>query len=407
MDSFWLAKLRVGSAGYRERFCGRVVMTVLLLLPLAPFAVASDPLKLAEALHAEIIKLLPKQVGDFRQVGTIRSNDPSNTANVFSSNTQSPLNALVEYTSPDGAKLQVELVRFSQDADAYSFLTLTGRRDQPVAQLSKEVGTATVVLPESISFFKGRTFVRVYEIGAKKNDKSLELARLISERLESGEGDVPVLVKHLPSWEEAQQRLAYFARFKSLKDALPSQPILETVQSQGDADAVASTYGSAHLLIVEFNTPQLAADNDRAISAKIQELKQQGQLVPSAYRRIGNYSVFVFKAENEQTASALIDQIKYEQVVQWLGDNPNLLDRAQRDYYETTAGVLVAVVKASGLSLLACLAIGGIFGALLFSYRRAQQKTTEAYSDAGGMLRLNIDEMTPKSDPARLLGPGR
>lgn len=382
-------------------------MTVLLLLALAPFAVASDPLKLAEALHAEIIKLLPKQVGDFRQVGTIRSNDPSNTANVFSSNTQSPLNALVEYTSPDGAKLQVELVRFSQDADAYSFLTLTGRRDQPVAQLSKEVGTATVVLPESISFFKGRTFVRVYEIGAKKNDKSLELARLISERLESGEGDVPVLVKHLPSWEEAQQRLAYFARFKSLKDALPSQPILETVQSQGDADAVASTYGSAHLLIVEFNTPQLAADNDRAISAKIQELKQQGQLVPSAYRRIGNYSVFVFKAENEQTASALIDQIKYEQVVQWLGDNPNLLDRAQRDYYETTAGVLVAVVKASGLSLLACLAIGGIFGALLFSYRRAQQKTTEAYSDAGGMLRLNIDEMTPKSDPARLLGPGR
>lgn len=382
-------------------------MTVLLVLALAPFAVASDPLKLAEALHAEIIKLLPKQVGDFRQVGTIRSIDPSNTANVFSSNTQYPLNALVEYTSPDGAKLQVELVRFSQDADAYSFLTLTGRRDQPVAQLSKEVGTATVVLPESISFFKGRTFVRVSEIGAHKNDKSLELARLISERLESGEGEVPVLVKHLPSWEEAQQRLAYFARFKSLKDALPSQPILETVQSQGDADAVASTYGSAHLLIVEFNTPQLAADNDRAISAKIQALKQQAQAVPAAYRRVGNYSVFVFNAENEQTASALIDQVTYEQVVQWLGDNPNLLERAQRDYYETTAGVLVAVVKASGLSLLACLAIGGIFGALLFSYRRAQQKTTEAYSDAGGMLRLNIDEMTPQSDPARLLGPGR
>ena len=73
----------------------------------------------------------------------------------------------------------------------------------------------------------------------------------------------------------------------------------------------------------------------------------------------------------------------------------------------TTAGVLVAVIKASGLSLLACLALGGLFGALLFNRRRAQQRRVEAFSDAGGMLRLNIDEMTPKSDPARLLGPGR
>lgn len=391
MRSLWLSK----------------IMTVLLLLALAPFAAASDPLKLAEALYAEIIKMLPKEIGDFRQVGAIRSVDPSNATNAYSSNTQYPFNALVEYTSPDGARLQVELIKFPQDADAYSFLTLTGRRDQAVARISKEAGTATVVLPESTSFFKGRTFVRVSGTQNAQDKKSLELARLISDRLEKGEGDVPVLVKHLPSWEEAQQRLAYFARFKSLKDALPNQPILEAVQSQGDADAVASTYGSAHLLIVEFNTPQLAADNDRGISAKLQELRQQGQPVPSAYRRVGNYSVFVFNAENEQTAGALIDQVKYEQVVQWLGDNPNLLERAQRDYYQTTAGVLVAVVKASGLSLLACLAIGALIGGLLFSYRRAQQKTTDAYSDAGGMLRLNIDEMTPKSDPARLLGPGR
>jgi hypothetical protein len=118
---------------------------------------------------------------------------------------------------------------------------------------------------------------------------------------------------------------------------------------------------------------------------------------------VGNYSVFVFDAPSEQTAKALIDQVKYEQVVQWLGDNPYILKEAQRRYVETTLGVFLAVVKASGVAALACFAVGGFFGALLFSRRRAQQRTVEAFSDAGGMLRLNIDELTPQTDPTKLL----
>ena len=362
-----------------------------MLLGLSPFA-------LAEPVSDEITKLLPRELGDFRQASPVQPTDKLAKDGVA-----------VEYTSTDGVRLLVELVRFSQDSDAYSLLTITGKQDQSLANVSKDVGTASVVLRGSVSFFKGRTFVRISELGTPTREaiKSLELARLISDRIEPGEGEIPVLVKHLPQWEDAQKRVIYLARFKSLKDTLPRQPILEAITSEGDADAVATNYGGAHLLIVEFNTPQLAADNDRSIIARIQELRTQGQPVPSSYRRVGNYSVFVFSAENEQAANALIDQVKYEQLVHWLGENPNAIERAQRDYYLTTAGVLVAVIKASGLSLLACLAIGVLLGALLFNRRRAQQRRFEAYSDAGGMLRLNIDEMTPKSDPARLLGPGR
>lgn len=385
------------------------LLVVLVVLGLSPFA-------LAERVSDEITKLLPKELGTFRQVGSIRSTKrlakKDNLKEAISEPDQpvfSEDGAQVEYASSDGQRLLVELVRFSLDSDAYSHLTTEGRQGQPLASIGNEVGTASVLLRGSINFFKGRTFVRVSELGAltKEQTKLLELARLISDRLENGEGEVPVLVKHLPQWEDARQRVVYLARFKSLKDRLPGQPILEAVQSEGDADAVATNYGGVNLIIVEFNTPQLAADNDRGIIAKIQELRTQGQTVPTSYRRVGNYSVFVFNAENEQAANTLIDQVKYEQVVQWLGYNPNLLEQAQRDYYMTTAGVLVAVIKASGLSLLACFALGGLFGALLFNRRRAQQRRVEAFSDAGGMLRLNIDEMTPKSDPARLLGPGR
>src|SRR6185369_13264215 len=144
-------------------------------------------------------------------------------------------------------------------------------------------------------------------------------------------------------------------------------------------------------------TPQLATDNDQRIIAKIHELWNQGLPAPTAYRRVGNYSVMVFDAPDQKTANELIDQVKYEQVVQWLGENPNILKEAQRRYVDTTLGVFIAVLKASGFAAIGCLGAGGLIGALLFSRRRSQQKQVRAFSDAGGMLRLNLDELTPKS----------
>jgi hypothetical protein len=128
--------------------------------------------------------------------------------------------------------------------------------------------------------------------------------------------------------------------------------------------------------------------------------------LPSAYRRVGNYSVFMFGAPSEQVANELIDQVKYQQVVQWLGNDPYAYERATREFTETTLGVFVSVVKASGLALVTCLGVGGLFGALLFTRRRSRTRNVAAYSDAGGMLRLNIDDLTPETDPARLIGPG-
>jgi hypothetical protein len=390
-------------------------LAIAVLLALQSMALAKSPLD-------EAIQLLPKELGGFRQVGGVRPSDPfarelplwlQAAGQTLETDRHYSVSAESEYISNEISRLLVEVIRFPRDSDAYSLLTIAARsaRDPAQAQLGQitsEVGTASVNLPGRIAFFKGRTFVRVtaLEPAAQNPGNVTALARLISDRLEKGEADIPVLVKHLPQWEDAQGRVVYLAGFRSLRAVLPDQPILDAVTSEGDADAVATNYGPAQFLIVEYNTPQLAGDNDRAILAKIGEMRTQGQPVPSAYRRVGNYSVFVFKATDELAAKGLIDQVEYEQVVQWLGNNPYMLEKAQREYYETTAGVLVAVVKASGLSLILCLAAGGFLGALLFSRRRAQQRDAEAFSDAGGMLRLNIDEITPQTDPAKLVGPG-
>jgi hypothetical protein len=165
-------------------------------------------------------------------------------------------------------------------------------------------------------------------------------------------------------------------------------------------------YDNAQLAIVEFTTPQIATVNDAAIKAKIEQLKAAGQPVPTAYRRVGNYSVFVFNAADQKTAENLINGISYEQVVQWLGNNPNILRRAQKAYAATTAGIVLAVVKAAGLSLLICLGIGGLFGAYVFRQRRMRMAQANTYSDSGGMVRLNIDDLNVQSDSGRLLGRG-
>jgi hypothetical protein len=230
-----------------------------------------------------------------------------------------------------------------------------------------------------------------------------ELAHAWVEFLDKGEGDIPVLIKHLPSPDEAQKNAAYLSSFADLHRLPYQHAVYDAVKSDSNADAVLATYGPSKLLLLEFHTPQLATENDKRIMARIQELWKLGQPAPTAYRRVGNYSVFVFEAPDEQTAKGLIDQVKYEQVVQWLGENPNIYKEAQKRYLNTTLGVLVAVLKASGYALVGCLGLGGLIGGLLFTYRRAQQRAV-TFSDAGGMLRLNLDEMTvAQTDPARLL----
>ena len=215
------------------------------------------------------------------------------------------------------------------------------------------------------------------------------------------EDETPILIKHLPNWETAGKNAKYILTLDELKRNVVNQPIVDSVSFEGGTEAVAANYGQGQLVIVEFSTPQFSVENDQRIAAKIQELKSQTQPVPTAYRRIGNYSVFVFNGSDEASANQLIDQVRYEKVVQWLGDDPHMADRLQRYFAQTSAGVLIAVLKSSGLSVLACLAIGGVFGLLLFRQRRAQ--AAAVFSDAGGSVRLNLDELTKTTDPARLL----
>lgn len=321
--------------------------------------------------------------------------------------------AVRAYNAQASTPLLVTLVKTRSDSGAYALLTWAARwmrekRSAEVARLDS-LGTAAVASSNGdVAFFKGPNFVLIQDQSGKGKDaeQARSLAQLIAGPLDKGEGEIPVLVKHLPEWEKAQEQATYAVSLAGLERTIGAQPVMDAVSFEGGAEAVAAEYGPSKLVIVEYTTPQISIDSDARIAERIKQLQGEGGPVPSAYRRVGNYSVFVFDAPDERAAAQLIDQISYEQVVQWLGTNPHLLERAQKEYVNTMGGTILAVLKASGLSLIVCFGLGGLVGALVFKRRRAQAASVEAYSDAGGMLRLNIDEMTAQSDPARLLGRG-
>lgn len=374
----------------------KLYQTILSVIAVLAFAY---PTSASSPSFEEINNALPENLGVYRRINVPHLNEQSSDTIGFS--------AKADYAGPAGARITVNVSWAEQDGRAYEMLSLSARslREKAPVEIGAKVGTASLISSNIVAFFKGANFVQVSKTDPRTNDKELlGLASQLADRLDRGEGEIPVLLKHLPNWEQAQQTAIYLNRFSSL-DGIAKDGVLSAVKSEGDADAVLASYDPMRLLIIEFNTPQRSVENDQRIVARIQELWKLGQPAPSAYKRVGNYSVFVFDAPNDQAAKQLIDQVHYEQVVSWLGENPNILKEAQKRYVQTTLGVLVAVIKASGFALIACLGTGGLIGALLFTRRRAQQRTVHAFSDAGGMLRLNLDEMTPQTDPARLLGP--
>jgi hypothetical protein len=380
----------------KSRPGARIIIAAIFCLAMVPINLANAPLPVSRPS-----KILPSELGGFHVIGNATEMEPGTEKDAQGTATPRSI-AGGDYKSDDGVNLRVSLFEWETDSAAYaSFTTLRNDRAPDSDQRQETVGTASSLIDLGIVFFKGNSSVKVMTQGREERPRAVEFARLLADRLDKGEDEVPVLIKHLPNWEIEQRTAAYAVETTQLHWAVPGQPILDAIGFEGGTEAVVASYGQSQLAIVEFTTPQMSVDNDSRVWTKIAELKTQGSPTPTAYRRVGNYSVFVFNAPDEKTANGLIDQVKYEQVVQWLGDDPHLADRIQRYLTQTSAGVLVAVLKSSGLSLVLCLGIGGLVGALLFRHRRAQRAA--AFSDAGGSIRLNLDELTDPPITRRLL----
>lgn len=206
--------------------------------------------------------------------------------------------------------------------------------------------------------------------------------------LEVSDGDlIPVLIKHLPDWESKKDQAKITNRIDEVRKEFGSPAVLSEIDLDGGAEAAYANYGEGRLLLIEYPTPQGSSSADAAIQAKLAE--SPGVV----YKRIGNYNAFVFYAD-PAAANALLDKIDYGKTVQWLGDDPYFLQRFERYIASTGRDMVVSTVLfIAGVLLFAAL-IGVAAGFVYYRFRENERAQWRRFSDAGGLTRLNLDELS-------------
>lgn len=212
-----------------------------------------------------------------------------------------------------------------------------------------------------------------------------------SQEISDSDG-IPVLIKHLPFWESVVGHSQITNNVADLRRLLGDRPIFESLEFVPGTEAVFAPYTAGILLLIEYPTPQAASEAD----AKFQLIAQSQ---PVVYRRIGNYSTFVLDASDTNAANTLLDQIKYEKTVQWLGEDPFLIKKFERYIATTGRDVALSTVFFIVVVFSTAIVLGVIVGLLYFRFREKQRAGMAAFSDAGGLTRLNLDDL---SEPLRL-----
>jgi hypothetical protein len=206
----------------------------------------------------------------------------------------------------------------------------------------------------------------------------------------SEDDGVPVLVKHLPEWERVRGEAVFATDKAGLEAALGARPIFALLEFSPGTEAATAPYPAGKLLIVEYTSPQAAS----AADVELQRFISEGSGEAIAYRRIGNYAVLVLDVTDAEAASRLMDQVKYEKTVQWLGEDPNLARRLERYLAATTRDILLSTVLVITFGLGLSVIAGIVAGFIFFRVRDQKRLQWQRFSDGGGLTRLNLDELT-------------
>ena len=200
----------------------------------------------------------------------------------------------------------------------------------------------------------------------------------------------PVLIKHLPDYENFQAGAVFGTDRRELEKAVGGKPVLSSLEFPAGTEFVTAQYPQGRLLIIEYTNPQSSVEADGRILHHIASAPEPGLV----YRRIGNYNAFVFGSPDEAAANELLGQIKYQKTVQWLGEDPYILKRLERYMVTQSRDIMISTVLVIVGGLVVSILAGIAVGFLFFRFRDHKRATRTAYSDAGGLTRLNLDGLS-------------
>lgn len=211
---------------------------------------------------------------------------------------------------------------------------------------------------------------------------------------------MPVLMKHLPEWEQRRANARMAASVAELRNVVGDRAVLNEVDFVPGTEAVTAPYDAGRLVIIEYASPAVSSEVAQKLDAAIAASGDGNTL----HKRIGNYNVLMFDTRDRSAAEALMDQVKYEKNVQWLGENPWAVSAAERAFVTTTSDIFLSTVLVIVGGIVFSVIGGLLVGYVFFAMRDRRRAAYPTHTDGGGMTRLNLDGFTPEISADRLLG---
>lgn len=398
------------------------IILIVLLIILAPLAATAQqansgnkPTSAAPTSTAEVVplapsstlvSLLPDSLAGLRATTDLKQVGRDNLSELVADKATFYREYLVtSAVSREYGRVRIDVFETQHQLAAFGLFTFNIGADKK-NPVEEDVGSGGLRFDGELVFFKGRFFVRISDAahnstrGGQPNGKHdyEAVARALADEMMPANTAVARagLLDSLPATSMVARSQRYFLGPESLNTYVEHGR--EMFDFAGDSEAAVAEYtqitqpqaGTAvlKLAIVEYHTPQFATDammRATGYLSSLPETEQQQIIV----KRVGNYIVEAVNVRDREFAESLINSVQYPYTVKWLR-NP-LWPTNDPFQAQKAAEMLVSTFGLLGLILMTVLVVGTVFGTTVFLKRRKRQQ--EVFSDAGGMLRLDIDQI--------------
>jgi hypothetical protein len=337
-------------------------LSVILLFSFV--ALAAEP---PAAVLASMAMVLPTEFAGWQVKGDVaKSADPAD-ADAVNAPVLKEYGFLrlerASYTRDDGRNLTVKAAVFQDASGAYGAFTYYYSPEMG----EEKIGGQAAFLNNRVLFYQGDVLVdAVFDRMSVMSASQLrQLAGLLPQAA-GNKGNPPSLPTYLPKRDFEKNTTRYILGPVTL-DRVGSPLAGSSVDFKSGAEVVTGKYaaaaGDATLMLIEYPTPQIAADRLKEIDASHQVTQQQPGVAsivdvgPFFDTRTGPIIVIAAGPLSKNEARSLMSSISYEADVTW-NENTYVSKKDNLANFLFNAIVLCGIVV--GLALVAGIAFGGL-----------------------------------------------
>jgi hypothetical protein len=319
----------------------------------------------AEAAKAPVVNpvILPKIFAGWEKAASQASTDPE---------AADPVNASVlkeygftsferaVYRRPDNRQITVKAARFENAGGSYGAFTFYKLPEM----LQEDFGDQGASLNQRVLFYRGNTLVEA-QMDRITAMTAAELRELSGNLAIPGgpERNLPTLPQYLPQQAYVKSSAKYILGPNGLTAAGSPMPA-DVVQFTRGAEVAEGKYstsrGTATLMLIEYPTPQIAAERSRSFEALNQNPPFASDVTlatPFIIKRSGPIVVLVAGQISSGEAKSLLASINYDADVTW---NENTFLDKKNNVANLLVNIIFLIAVLFGIALVVGIAFGGI-----------------------------------------------